>query len=564
MKKISNLMLLLAALLVAFTSCQKEDDAANPSSIPVELTFSAADLSNARTTTKEYHFGECDNLIDLEHLENYKVCLGLTFTDKVFELEIDRVNGDKYSLKGLDLAPGNYDISLFIVKEKQGDGTYEPIMLLPLGDSPYADFVQNDLNFDVFERGKNHLNLEVLCLGEEDVLSNYGYIFFHFEPIPIKRIYFFTNYCDENNKHQVAGMKGIVKRKCDGEIIYVDKVFSKPVGNGGSQLVDKWGNPDFLCLPVHDGCDEGFEIWIYTYPVMEGYVGSDNSFSEAYSQVEPLESYHIDLTYEEVCKVRDRQATDLRDKFKEAFGMDVNYFPNSDNIGVVHVNPDACDEGELGTCEGEPICLLEATRGTVEACDYNVKCEGNDADHLLTILNFKDQGNLNFIAYKGDNECGVTVTKKTEMIYDREVTFKIIEGYVKEKDNKVDGIFAFRMKLKLIDSDYKKLELSCYLPQPYEDWDRYKLVETTLKSDSKEFIITEDPYSKFLCGAGASNKIGIVSDTNYNKYWAYGISGWFKWSLTTRYGTSEGRGDVNAIMKDCNGLITVPINHNPE
>ncbi|MEH0154969.1 hypothetical protein V6R21_12560 [Limibacter armeniacum] len=403
MKKISNLLLLLTVLLVVFSGCQNnEDDIASPSKSPnsnkvaIDFSFSTSMLSNARVAADEIinnngnivgngvreTFGECDLQVDAEYwayivLESDGVALDPVWLPVVAS-EVTDGEIQKFYVEGLSLIPEEYVLTCFIIYEENGDNgglqTDQDIIKasLPISGA-YADFVNGSdgsedyYTFVVRENSKMNWHLEVLCINDADMLSQFGYLFANNVPVSVKRLYFYTNYC-EGYEHKLASMRGRVL--CGGEeVIFRDRVWAVQEGNGATwqgtstQLVNRNGNPDYLCLAFHNGsnCGGVFTVQIELFEVAEE---AGQPLSEL-ENITPTESQMIEfsITYDQICDIRDGEAT-WADYFDEELiqllgGVGYGEYEEEATVPTVHFG------GELiCTPTSEEECRTYLTPGT--------------------------------------------------------------------------------------------------------------------------------------------------------------------------------------------------------
>ncbi|MEH0154973.1 hypothetical protein V6R21_12580 [Limibacter armeniacum] len=302
---ISNMVKAYFFLLFLFLcGCHKEDLVAEiPNPTPpiqslITISFSLADitaLSDSTNTATSLTSG-CD--YSETNINQYKALVNILKADDSIvykELNITKRDNDKFILETFELEPANYTITSFILVKKLDGGSYSEAMVMPSSGHMFAkelsDQIPNEYELKVKEQEDSFLDIQVICKKEDIPLSDYGYMYKEDKPVRVKKVYAFANYCDENGNYQVASITGKVERLCTEdktpEVVSEDKA-NAVATNGGSKLED-----DFICLTVHDDCNDKFRITVKAYPY--------NTDLNHLDGVSPEATFQFHLTYDEVC-----------------------------------------------------------------------------------------------------------------------------------------------------------------------------------------------------------------------------------------------------------------------
>ncbi|WP_034920668.1 hypothetical protein [Gillisia sp. CAL575] len=304
MKNARISVMLIAVIAMCFTSCSKEDNAAQDPDGPqavekVNLSFDLAlkQFDQSRMQTMKNQESD-DTMVPMcpgdDVIPTYVRAMiekpgGGYVSDGVGDpndVLIDIINntsdpdGDgllnwlTYEESFLELDPGTYKLKYFAVL----DAGQNIMWLAPSSDDTYgpanfANFVNNPLPHNiVLEEGTKHYDeVEVLCY-DETFAKEYGYLFFDFQEVPLTYVCFFGNECDENGRHTPSNFKVIVWEH-DTDAQSPDSFFDI-VLDRSKALVERTNNAVYesgvvvsaesLCIPLPDRTGEDSyyaEIW---------------------------------------------------------------------------------------------------------------------------------------------------------------------------------------------------------------------------------------------------------------------------------------------------------------
>ena len=188
--------------LLLFSSCQQEEvDLTETSGIQFDLSSGVVGTENGRTNDEfpTVDPGSCDlslaayAVIEVDGEDSYT-------------LEIKQW-GDNYKTNLLELAPGNYEVTRFVVYDEDD----EALFATPMTGSEFEKFVDNPLplEFTIAQYEKLEYEVEVLCV-EDFTPPEFGFAFWNIDLKQTKQLCIFANYCDPEQGHAVAAVQAYV------------------------------------------------------------------------------------------------------------------------------------------------------------------------------------------------------------------------------------------------------------------------------------------------------------------------------------------------------------------
>lgn len=326
MKKIKLYLVLLAASMLLFTYCSKEDETL-PEDEKATLSFGAVlnDLVKDQSGLKQ----ALDDLPTCSDDAPAFVEIVLSGTEDVgttenpLVLEVNPTPGDydddgeeeyftEESLE-LELEPGPYSLEYFVVYNGDpADETSEVIWVAPLATGDFAGLVGSPLplEFNLGAGVKKYVDVDVLCY-DDRMVNQYGYLFFELEPSEVVDFCFFANYCDDDGRHYPANYSVNIWRGTDssGAVLYSGEVPETGMNEDG----DYFANPVCLAVPhPADGvaADEAYlyyevtlEDWEDSYGTVDAMVLSGtlswNDISENLTGEDEVEYRHLRFNCED-------------------------------------------------------------------------------------------------------------------------------------------------------------------------------------------------------------------------------------------------------------------------
>ena len=155
------------------------------------------------------------------------------------ELEVDlEFINSVIQTKPIELPAGMYWLTSFEALDTNGN----PTAYAPGADDPLAGFVSNalDIPFEVELLAKNSIDVDLLCIDDEEFPFDFGFELFDPSIINIKKLYVFSNYCDPELGHTVGQIEGNVYFTPDDE---------EPIWSGSSDPDSDNPEDRILCIP---------------------------------------------------------------------------------------------------------------------------------------------------------------------------------------------------------------------------------------------------------------------------------------------------------------------------
>lgn len=298
MKRFKHGIVLMAAFVFLFYSCNK-DDAASPDTNPemATLTFGTS-LNDLINRQAKAHFSDIPECSDAEP-SSVRIILSLdgeNMEPLMLNILSDDINNDgitdyftEYS-EELELSPDTYQLEEFIVY----DSSNNMLWIAPIDEDnsgEFAGYVQDalPLTINLSAGVKKYVNVEVLCFDDRTV-NEYGYVFFDIDANEIIQFCIFGNFCDENGRHFVAEYDVNVWYGTDanGTVLYSDGNEAE-VNNDGDVSAD----PLCIALPDADGEDNYyFEISMDGNVIRSGVI-TDADVKDLFVGEDNNEYYHF-------------------------------------------------------------------------------------------------------------------------------------------------------------------------------------------------------------------------------------------------------------------------------
>ena len=286
MKKVVTSVLLLAAVILLFTYCSREEEFL-PEDENATLSFGAVlnDLVTNNSDLKQAieALPECSDAAPafVEVVLSGTAEVGTMETPVVLEVnpspaDYDGDGEEEYfteeSLE-LELEPGSYSLEFFAVYD--GDPSAETsnlIWLAPRSDGSFAGLVSDPLpvNIELGAGVKKYVDVEVLCF-DDRVVNEYGYLFFDLMDIEVVEFCAFANFCDENGRHFTANytLSLWVGTDGSGEAL----VTGSPV-TGINEQEDFFAQPVCVSVPSPGAGIAPDEAYLYYELVLEDWEGN--------------------------------------------------------------------------------------------------------------------------------------------------------------------------------------------------------------------------------------------------------------------------------------------------
>lgn len=302
MKKFNFFAMLVAGLLLIFTSCSKDEVTRDTTDSEMAvLSFGAVlnDLVQNRMSIKQQMMvpPECSDAPP-SYVE--VVLSGTTQVGSIEDPIIVNINPtpgdfdddgvDEYftvESSDLELEAGTYTLEFFAVY----DADDNLIWLAPYEGGGLDAWVNNlPFEFDLGAGTKKYLDVDVLCY-DDRLVNEYGYLFFDLDNNEAIEFCMFGNFCDETGRHFVAEYEVDVwyGTNDSGEVLYTN-VGNTPQTN---ELGEIYSNPVCFALPDREGEDNYyFEISMDGQVIRSGTI-TDGDVRDLFDGDDSVDYYHF-------------------------------------------------------------------------------------------------------------------------------------------------------------------------------------------------------------------------------------------------------------------------------
>jgi len=388
MKNVKIYFAFVAVFAMMFTSCSKDNqDTEGPVAVEVgELSLSAL-LEQYSSQNRQQENSANPPSCDMEDVKPAFVRAaikdpdgnwiddGVATNGYYVDIPVIPISSDSdadgaenfltYEAHFLELEEGTYELVRFSVL----NASKTEILLAPSSDDTYgpanfANFVENALPIDIFvEAGtKTYQEIEVLCY-DEAIASEYGYLFFDFEEVPLTYICIFGNECDEYGKHTPSHFRVKVWEypalPGEGDVVFTDENAlvdgTNDFNNGENEGEVTQADP--LCIPLPDRDGENwFYGEIYTIDengieklIRRGDFSDEDTKDEAFGGIDDKKNYwHFregDYCGEDSDPCLLSRFVDSEEEATMTFGPDLNDIQGLGDLETDYIDVDTDDDG---------------------------------------------------------------------------------------------------------------------------------------------------------------------------------------------------------------------------
>lgn len=265
MKKIKCFCYLLFFAFVAFatTSCNSDE---LQSSEEFDVSFVISNVTNSPSSVSSDNGMskvKVPDSVKCNDLKAHYVIIVIDGTEKkipVFYI------GNVAWTNTVRLTPGVHEITEFLVYSENDT----LISAVPHAGKPFARYVKVPLNqkFTVASDKKNEIKLEVVCY-EEKYFTDFGFVYFKFNEIRVRKLWFFANFCIKNKADYAESLYAQQSgwESASGPFIDVPAIMKVEVWKNGAPI-DTFknsvqGEKFFVKYVDYLGQTDNFELKLY-------------------------------------------------------------------------------------------------------------------------------------------------------------------------------------------------------------------------------------------------------------------------------------------------------------